>query len=92
MSMRSEFSLEAADLVAWGGTDNGDMLLWLPTGTPEKWPTWIGAARQFSHRVVHASSTRVVFDLLTGRLRTNIFPDDFPSDRPEFHTVFRPLW
>lgn len=87
----SEYHLSVSDLIKWGGTDNGDMLLWLPSGAPEEWPTLMVEARQFTHQVVQASSTTVVFDLLTGRLRTDIFPDDFPSDRPEFHTEYRPL-
>ncbi|MDT0321151.1 hypothetical protein [Streptomyces millisiae] len=74
------------DLVQWGGTDNGDALLWVPVGDPEAWPTLVIEAGQLDFALVERSSTGLVLDLLTGARRLRIFPEDFPSGEPEFST------
>ncbi|TDC27142.1 hypothetical protein E1265_02365 [Streptomyces sp. 8K308] len=76
--------LDTDDLVQWGGTDNGDVLLWVPVGAPDAWPTLIVEAGQLDFALVAESSTRVILGLLTGSLRVRCFPEDFPSERPEF--------
>ncbi|MBW3362109.1 SMI1/KNR4 family protein [Streptomyces microflavus] len=73
-------------LVKWGTTDNGDWLLWVPTGRPDSWPTIILEVRQRDLLLVSRTSTGVILDLLTGQLTTPIFPEDFPSDHPDFST------
>ncbi|MDU0288839.1 hypothetical protein [Saccharothrix longispora] len=72
------------ELVSWGGTDNADLLIWLPVGEPEDWPTLVVESGQLSCTVLTGTSTRIVFDLLTGKARAAAFPDDFPSDAPSF--------
>lgn len=67
------YGLGPEDLVRWGGTDNGDMLLWLPAGEPAAWPT-----------IAERDSTGIVLDVLTGAERIRFFPEDFPSPHPEF--------
>lgn len=78
------YGLGPGDLVQWGGTDNGDTLLWVPAGPPEAWPTIAVAARQFDFAVLERSSTGIVLDVLTGAARIGFFPDDFPSSHPQF--------
>ncbi|MEV1007565.1 hypothetical protein [Streptomyces sp. NPDC049881] len=78
------YGLVPEALVQWGGTDNGDALLWLPAGPPDAWPTLIVEAGQLDLAVVERDSTGVVLDLLTGASHVRIFPNDFPSARPQF--------
>ena len=85
--LREALSLHHAspeDLIQWGVTDNGDSLLWLPIGDAESWPTVFIQAGQFDFVISDKSSTGVVLGLLAGALRISFFPDDFPSDHPEF--------
>ncbi|MEO3767233.1 hypothetical protein [Streptomyces sp. B8F3] len=78
------YGLGPEDLVRWGGTDNGDMLLWLPAGEPAAWPTIAVEAGQLDFVVLERDSTGIVLDVLTGGERIRFFPEDFPSPQPEF--------
>ncbi|GAB2929727.1 hypothetical protein [Streptomyces mayteni] len=78
------YGLGPDELVQWGGTDNGDALLWVPVGDPGAWPTLIIETGQLDFALLEGSSTRIILDLLTGALRVRCFPEDFPSDEPEF--------
>lgn len=80
----SEYGVGPEDLVQWGTTDNGDSLLWIPAGDPEQWPTVLIAAGQLSFVTSQRTSAGVLLDLLTGALRVSFFPEDFPSENPEF--------
>ncbi|WP_367129117.1 hypothetical protein [Saccharothrix sp. HUAS TT1] len=81
---RRTHRLDRGGVVRWGGTDNGDFLLWLPVGDPEEWPTLAVERGQSSCEPMTGSSTRIVLDLLTGAARTAVFPEDFPGDAPSF--------
>jgi hypothetical protein len=83
----SDFGVRPDELVQWGGTDNGDSLLWVPCGPPDDWPTVILEVRQRDAVLVRRPSVRIIFELLTGALVTSIFPDDFPSLHPFFNPV-----
>ena len=85
----SEFGARTEELIQWGGTDNGDSLLWVPVGPPNGWPTLILEVRQRDMEVVRQSSVGIILGLLTGTLQSSIFPDDFPSSRPAFMPSFR---
>lgn len=82
----SPYGLVPEDLVQWGGTDNGDSLLWLAVGEPDDWPTIIVEAGQLSFSVVSETSTTILLGLLTRAVVASPFPDDFPSGRPQFST------
>lgn len=82
----TRYGVTPQDLIQWGGTDNGDSLLWIPAGEPENWPTIVIQAGQLAFACSPRSSTGVVLDILTGELHIRFFPDDFPSDHPEFST------
>ncbi|MFG2023032.1 hypothetical protein [Streptomyces sp. NPDC048825] len=74
------------ELIQWGVTDNGDSLLWIPVGDAESWPTVVIQAGQLDFVISGKTSTGVVLGLLTRSLGIRFFPDDFPSDHPEFST------
>ncbi|MEV0537314.1 hypothetical protein [Kitasatospora sp. NPDC050463] len=80
----AEHGLTTDDLVQWAVTDNADMLFWLPVGDPDDWPTLAAQAGWLRFARLPLSSTGVLLALLSGVLRLDLFPDDFPSERPEF--------
>ncbi|MGY6656848.1 hypothetical protein ACXIZN_32280 [Amycolatopsis sp. TRM77291] len=84
------YGVDASELIQWGGTDNADSLMWIPVGDPVGWPTLIIESGQLGFTVSPRSSTGVLLDLLTGVLRTDVFPFDFPSENPSFSTDFIP--
>ncbi|MFF5055894.1 hypothetical protein ACFY1S_22200 [Micromonospora sp. NPDC000663] len=71
-------------LVQWGGTDNGDLLLWIPTGPVDEWPTLVLEAGRLRFSIVSLESPSMIFELLTKSLKIPIFPPDFPSTNPQF--------
>jgi hypothetical protein len=72
------------DLIQWGVTDNADVLAWIAVGEPDDWPTVIIQAGQLGAVVSREGSIATLLRLLTGSLRVPFFPEDFPSERPEF--------
>ncbi|MEU6234428.1 hypothetical protein [Kitasatospora sp. NPDC047058] len=76
--------LTTDDLVQWAVTDNADMLFWLPVGEPDDWPTLAVQAGRLRFARLPMRSTGVLLALLSGAVRLDLFPDDFPSERPEF--------
>ncbi|MCG6497414.1 hypothetical protein [Kitasatospora sp. A2-31] len=83
-ALLAEDGLTTDDLVQWAGTDNADMLFWLPVGEPDDWPTLAVQAGRLRFARLPLSSTGVLLALLSGEVRLDLFPDDFPSERPEF--------
>ncbi|WP_406204353.1 hypothetical protein OH807_28615 [Kitasatospora sp. NBC_01560] len=83
-ALLAEHGLTTDDLVQWAVTDNADLVFWLPVGDPEDWPTLVVEAGRLSYAQLPLSSTGVLLALLSGEVRLNLFPDDFPSERPEF--------
>ena len=71
-------------LLPWGLTDNGDVLSWATIGSPDDWSVVINASRD-ARLERHASGmTRCLARLLTGEVRSHIFPSDFPGPEPAF--------
>jgi hypothetical protein len=79
-----EYSIRPEELIQWGGTDNADSLFWIPSDRQGEWPTVIVAAGQLNFSIVPNCSTEAILGLVTGSLRCDFFPDDFPSQIPEF--------
>ncbi|WP_328771222.1 hypothetical protein [Streptomyces sp. NBC_00286] len=82
----SHYRTSPEELIQWGVTDNGDSFLWIPVGDAESWPTVVVQAGQLDFVISDKSSTGVILGLLAGALRISFFPEDFPSDQPEFLT------
>lgn len=80
----AEYDASVEDLVQWGITDNADLLVWVANGPSDSWPTVIIQAGQLDIFVCAARSTDVLLDLLNSSLRPAFFPEDFPSDQPQF--------
>ncbi len=71
-------------LLPFGSTENGDLLLWLKLGTPESWTVVVLDAKLWLHESYDLCMTEFLFGMLTGVLRSKIFPVDFPSPCPVF--------
>ncbi|MET9402414.1 hypothetical protein [Kitasatospora sp. NPDC002965] len=83
-ALLAEHGLTTDDLVQWAVTDNADLLFWLPVGEPDDWPTLVVQAGRLRFAQLPLSSPGVLLALLSGTVRLALFPDDFPSERPEF--------
>lgn len=72
-------------LVPWGTTDNGDVLFW-KTGDldPNRWPVVLCDGRMWDWEEYPGSMTEVLADVLSRKIQSKIFPDDFPSSTPTF--------
>jgi SMI1-KNR4 cell-wall len=74
----------ANGLFPWGVTDNGDVLYWLCKGSPSSWSIVACDSRSSRWREFRLSTAEFLVALLTRRLFVDGFPDDFPSEPPEF--------
>ncbi|TQF03747.1 hypothetical protein E6W39_17790 [Kitasatospora acidiphila] len=75
------------ELIHWAHTHNADRFFWIPTGTPDQWPTVLVAAGQLDQELLPGDSTSILLGLLTGSIRSRILPDDLPSDEPQFEPL-----
>jgi hypothetical protein len=72
------------DVVSWGGTDNGDLCIWIAVGSPSQWPVVVVDAREDSYLMHRKTVSEFLLAILRGEIRSEIFPGDFPSETPEF--------
>ncbi|WP_304171722.1 SMI1/KNR4 family protein [Phenylobacterium aquaticum] len=73
-------------MIPFGGTDNGDYLLWIARGAPDDWPVAIWNLRDGAFEVIERDLTDFLAGLATGEITTGMLPSDLlPCDRP-----FRP--
>ncbi|HEU0131006.1 MAG TPA: hypothetical protein VFQ85_08455 [Mycobacteriales bacterium] len=73
-------------LLPWAVTDNGDVCYWLTSGTADAgtWPVVVNGARGPEWVSFTGSATAFLAAVLAGELVVAVFPDDFPSERPEY--------
>lgn len=73
-------------LIAWAVTDNGDCYFWRRTSLelPESWTIVVNEARGPRWEEFNGSATAFLVALLSGRFRSKVFPEDFPSAAPSF--------
>lgn len=71
-------------LLPWAVTANGDTCYWLTGGDPDGWPTVVNEGRGPDWDAFEGTATAFLVGTLSGRLRISVFPDDFPSEAPEF--------
>lgn len=68
-------------LMAFGGADNGDSLLWLTEGAPDDWKVVVWGRGLGEFEVLNYGLTDFLAGLATGSLRPKEFPDDLlPCD------------
>jgi len=75
---------EANGLFPWGVTDNGDVLYWLCKGFLTTGTIVVCDSRASRWREFPLSTSEFLAALVTKELVVDVFPDDFPSESPEF--------
>jgi hypothetical protein len=82
---RFELFLEPDNMLLWGGTDNGDYLLWRTRGMESQWSV-IACNWRNDDFEEYPGENVVSFPagVVTGRIRCGFFPDDLKDDRPQF--------
>jgi hypothetical protein len=75
---------EPGGLLVWAVTDNGDTLNWLTKGKSNVWPTIVLQARGPKRSRFDMPATKILDALVTGKVRSDLFPSDFPSAKPAF--------
>jgi hypothetical protein len=75
---------DANGLFPWGASDNGDVLYWLCKDSPPRWITVVCDPRASEWREVKLSTSQFLAVLLTRQLVVDLFPQDFPSELPQF--------
>lgn len=73
---------EPGGVLPAGRTDNGDELYWVTEGEPDAWPVMVLGARGAKQETHRTTITGFLADLLSGKLATSLFPEDFRR-RPE---------
>jgi hypothetical protein len=77
-------------LLAFAQTDNGDVLYWKTVGGPENWTVVVFPPRAPEYLEFDGSMTEFLEALFTGRVSSEIFPRDFPCERPTFESYYAP--
>ena len=83
------YDIDASDgqLLSWAATDNGDVCYWrrdaqLP---PDSWTVIVQDSRAPLWEEHAGSAADFLLTIMSGRYRSEIFPDDFPSsETPAF--------
>ena len=75
------------ELVPWASTDNGDVAYWVTNAAPDDpdaWAVAVNEARGPDWSVSDLTTIPWLEAVLSGRLKVDVFPDDFPSNKPVF--------
>lgn len=75
---------DAGGILPWGVTDNGDVLYWLCNGPPSDWVIVVNESRGPRWREFKLSTSEFLAAVVTRELVVDVFPEDFPSESPEF--------
>jgi hypothetical protein len=81
------------ELTAWARTENGDTCYWLNrdhSDDPDHWQIAVNESRGPDWEVFDLTTSGWLEAVLSGRLRTPLFPEDFPSASPTFRQELSP--
>lgn len=65
-------------------TDNGDTFYWKTSPSPDRWPVLVYESRGPDHDMFDGPMTTALAALLSGAVRSRIFPSGFPGPAPSF--------
>lgn len=68
---------DAGGILPFAITDNGDVLFWQTIGKPSEWTILVNESRSPDWQEFEMSLETFLFELLSRKLRTNIFPQNF---------------
>lgn len=74
-------------LLPWAYSENGDEIYWLTSSNPNKWSIVVYETRSPQYHHYEMSMTEFLYKILTKELKCDAFPEDFPSEKPEFIAV-----
>jgi hypothetical protein len=74
-------------LLPFGGTDNGEVLYWNTTGTPENWSVVTYESRGPKYFTFGGNMTDFLTRLLTKTIECDVLPRSFPSTAPVFEPI-----
>jgi hypothetical protein len=81
------------ELTTWAITENDDTCYWLNrdhSDDPNRWQIAVNESRGPDWEVFDLSTSGWLEAVLSGRVRTPLFPEDFPSASPTFRQEFSP--
>jgi hypothetical protein len=71
-------------LVPFAFTDNGDVVYWHAEGEPHTWKVVANESRGPEWFTFDGTATEFLHATLSGAVRVPFFPEDYPSDEPDF--------
>lgn len=71
-------------LLPWAYTENGDEIYWQTSVNSNEWSIVVYETRSPQYHHYEMSMTEFLYKILTKELICEAFPEDFPSDKPEF--------
>ena len=77
-----EFAPSSEHVVSWGGTDNGDILVWDTSRVP--YDVLVVTPREARVERFQCGTIEFLVRVLSRRIVVSRFPADFPSRRPTF--------
>ncbi|MBU3179419.1 SMI1/KNR4 family protein [Clostridium estertheticum] len=78
---------EQGGLLPWAYTDNGDEIYWLTGENSNEWSIIVYETRSSEYHQYSMSMVEFLYKIITNRLVCEAFPEDFPSEEPEFISV-----
>lgn len=78
---------EIGGLLPWGYSDNGDELYWLTVGEPDEWKVVVYESRSHINYTYSLRMVEFMYGIITKKLVCDAFPDDFPSNTPQYIPV-----
>ena len=71
-------------LIPFAFTDNGDVVYWHAEGEPHAWKVVANESRGPEWFAFDGTATEFLLATLRGDVRVPFFPEDYPSDEPDF--------
>lgn len=78
-----------SELLPWAVTDSGDTCYWVmrPGKSPDDWTVVVNESRGPTWEEFSGGVSEFLLAVLTGRHRSSVFPEDFPSPDPHFSSL-----
>ncbi|NHA00289.1 hypothetical protein G5V59_09735 [Nocardioides sp. W3-2-3] len=89
MAIPYDVAEESAEILPWAISDNGDVCYWVrrPESPPDLWTVVVNDNGGPDWEPFDGTATEFLAAVFTRRLRSEIFPDDFPGEDPEFSVL-----
>jgi hypothetical protein len=75
---------EDGGLLPFAATDNGDVLYWKTSGSPDDWTNVVNESRGPDYEEHQVGVVNFLYGILTREIICSIFPPDFPADSHSF--------